>query len=30
MTIKVDKLVKIIDQKKRIDPQGKDRIANVL
>jgi uroporphyrinogen-III decarboxylase len=30
MTIEIDKLLKIIDQKKRIDSQGKDRIANVL
>jgi len=30
MKIEIEKLIKIINQKKRIDPQGKDRITNVL
>jgi uroporphyrinogen-III decarboxylase len=30
MKIEIEKLIKIIERKKRIDPQGKDRIANVL
>lgn len=30
MTIKIEKLIKIIERKKRIDPQGKKRIARVL
>ena len=30
MTNKVEKLIKIIERKKRIDPQGKERIARVL
>lgn len=30
MIVEIDKLLEIIDQKKRIDPQGKDRITNVL
>ncbi len=30
MTMRIEKLIKIIERKKRIDSQGKDRIANVL
>jgi len=30
MTLRIEKLIKIIEQKKRIDPQGKERIARVL
>jgi len=30
MTIKIEKLIKIIERKKRIDPQGEKRIARVL
>jgi len=30
MTMRIEKLIKIIERKKRIDPQGKKRIARVL
>jgi len=30
MTLRIEKLIKIIERKKRIDPQGKKRIARVL
>ncbi len=30
MKVEIEKLIKIIEQKKRIDPQGKERIARVL
>jgi len=30
MKIEIERLIKIIDQKKRIDPKGKERIARVL
>ncbi|GAJ10980.1 unnamed protein product, partial [marine sediment metagenome] len=30
MNREIKKLLKIVEEKKRIDPQGKDRIANIL
>ena len=30
MKVEIEKLIKIIEQKKRIDPQGKGKIADIL